>query len=105
MKVVKGKFRQFFELDLKDKETEEFFKSLGEKLRMLAGNCLNEKPWNLKSPIIEYSPYYFVRCKICSSSKLNNLKVGEYFNCEIRPYHAFCRKTKGITLTVNKVLR
>ena len=44
MKVVKGKFGQFFELDLKDEETEEFFKSLGEQLRMLAGNCLDEKP-------------------------------------------------------------
>ena len=30
MRVVKGKFGQFFELDLKDEETEEFFKSLGE---------------------------------------------------------------------------
>ena len=74
---------------------------------MLAGNCLDEKPWNLKSPIIEYGPYYSVRCKIYS----NNLKVGEYFRgyCEIRPSHAFCGKTtgvaKGITLAVNKVLR
>ena len=44
MKVVKGKFGQFFELDLKDEETEEFFKLLGEQLRMLAGNCLDENP-------------------------------------------------------------
>ena len=79
MNVRQGKFRQFFELDLKDEETEEFFKSLGEQLRMLAGNCLDEKPWNLKSPIVEYGPYYSVHCKIYSSSKLNNLKVGEYF--------------------------
>ena len=103
IRVVKGKFGQFFELDLKDEETEEFFKSLGEQLRMLAGNFLDEKPWNLKSPIIGYGPYYSVHCKIYS----NNLKVGEYFRdyCEIRPYHAFCGKTKGITLTVNKVLQ
>ena len=74
---------------------------------MLAENCLDEKPWNLKSPIIEYGPYYSVHCRIYSSSKLNNLKVGEYFcgYCEVRPYQAFCRKTKGITLTVNKVRR
>ena len=72
-------------LDLKDDETEEFFKLLGDWLRSLAGNCLDEKPWNLKSPIIEYGPYYSVCCKIYSSSKLNNLKVGEYFRgyCEI----------------------
>ena len=104
MRVVKGKFGQFFELDLKDEETEEFFKSLEEQLKMLPGNCLDEKPWNLKSPIIEYGPYYSVHCKIYSSSKLNNLKVGEHFRgyCEIRPYHTFCGKTKGITLAVNK---
>ena len=28
-----GKFGQFFELDLKDEETEEFFKSLGETIK------------------------------------------------------------------------
>ena len=79
MNVRQGNFGQFFELNLKDEETEEFFKSLREQLRMLAGKCLDEKPWNLKSPIVEYGPYYSVRCKIYSSSKLNNLKVGEYF--------------------------
>ena len=106
MRVVKGNFGQFFELDLKDEETEEFFKSLGEQLKMLAGNCFDEKPWNLKSPIIEYGPYYSVSCKIYSSSKISNLKVGEYFRgyCEISPYHVFCGKTKGITLAVNEVL-
>ena len=37
--------------------------------------------------------------------KMANLKVGEYFRgyCEIRPYHAFSGKTKGITFTLNKV--
>ena len=70
---------------------------------MLAGNCLDEKPWNLKSPIIEYGPYYSVRCKIYS----NNLKVGEYFRgyCKIRPYHVFSGKRKGIILAVNKALQ
>ena len=92
MRVVKGKFGKFFELDLKDDESEEFFKSLGELLRILAGGCLDEKPWNLKSPIIEYGPYYSIRCKIYSN--LNILKVGENFRgyCEIGPYHAFCGK-------------
>ena len=87
MRVIKGKFGQFFELDLKDDKTEEFFKLLVDQLKSLAGICLDEKPWNLKSPIIEYGPYYTVRCKIYS----NDLKVEEYFRgCEIRPYHAFC---------------
>ena len=44
VKVVKGKFGKFFELDIKDDESEEFFKSLGEKLRILAWGCLDEKP-------------------------------------------------------------
>ena len=79
MDVRKGKFDRFFESDLKDDESEEFFKSLGKTLSRVAAACLNEKPWNLKSPIIEYGPYYSVHCKIYSSSKLNNLKVGEYF--------------------------
>ena len=107
MRVVKGKFGNYFELDLKDNETEKFFKILGEQLQSLAGAYLNEKPWNLKSPIMEYGVFYSIRCKIHSSSKLNGLKVGEYFQgyCEIRPYHAFSGKTKGITFTLNKVIR
>ena len=51
MKMVKGKFRNYFELDLKDDDTDKFFKILGEQLQSLAGAYLNEKPWNLKSPI------------------------------------------------------
>ena len=31
MRVVKGKFGKFFDIDLKDDETEELFKSLGEQ--------------------------------------------------------------------------
>ena len=37
MRVEKGKFGKFFELDLKDDESEEFFKSLVENLRMFTG--------------------------------------------------------------------
>ena len=112
--VMKGKFGNYFELNLKDDDTEKFFKILGEQLQSLAGAYLNEKPWNLKSPIVEYGVFYSVHCKIHSNLKLNGLKVGEYFRgyCEIRPYHAFSGKTttgrgiaKGITFTLNKVIR
>ena len=44
MRVVKGKFGNYFELDLKDDDTENFFKILGEQLQSLAGAYLNEKP-------------------------------------------------------------
>ena len=104
MRVEKGKFGEFFELDLKDDESEEFFKSLVESLRMFTGVCFDEKPWNLKSPFIEYGPFYSIRCKIYASSQLNDLKVRENFRgyCEIRPYYAFCGKTKGITFALKK---
>ena len=105
--MVKGKFGNYFELDLKDDETEKFCKILREQLQSLAWAYLDKKPWNLKSPIVEYGVFYSVHCKIHSSSKLNGLKVGEYFRgyCEIRPYYAFSGKTKGITFTLNKVIR
>ena len=64
MRVVKGKCGKYFELDLKDDDTEKFFKILGEQLQSLAGAYLNEKPWNLKSPIVEYGIFYSIRCKI-----------------------------------------
>ena len=101
MRVVKSKFRNYFEVDLNDNETEEFFKHLRVQLKILAGAYLNEKPWNLKSPIVEYGAFYSIHCKIYSNSKLNGLKVGEYFRgyCEVRPYHAFSGK-KGITVTL-----
>ena len=79
MRVVKGKLGNYFELDLKDDDTEKFFKILEEQLQSLAGAYLDEKPWNLKSPIVEYEVFYFIHCKIHSSSKFNGLKVGEYF--------------------------
>ena len=37
MKVRQDKFGKFLELDLKDEESEEFFKLLGEQLWILAG--------------------------------------------------------------------
>ena len=89
MRVVKGKFGNYFELDLKGDDTEKFFKILGEQLLSLAGAYLDEKPWNLKSPIVEYGIFYSIRCNILKN--FNELKVGEYFRCycEVRPYHAF----------------
>ena len=77
MRVVIGEFENYFELDLKDDDTEKFFKILGEQLQSLAGAYLSEKPWNLKSPIVEYSIFYSIRCKI--PKNFNELKVGEYF--------------------------
>ena len=52
MRVVKGKFGNYFELDLKDDDLS------------LAGSYLNEKSWNLKSPIVKYGIFYSIRCKI-----------------------------------------
>ena len=62
MKVVQGKSGNYFELDIKDDKTEEFFKSLEKTLL----GCLGEKPWNIKSPLINYGGSYTVRCKIYS---------------------------------------
>ena len=103
MRAVKGKFGNYFELDLKDDDIEKFLKILGEQLQSLAGAYLNEKPWNLKPPIVEYGIFYSICFKI--PKNVNELKVGEYFRgyCEISPYHAFSGKAKGITFTLNKV--
>ena len=103
MRAVKGEFGNYFGLDLKDDDTEKFFQILGEQLQFLAGAYLSEKFWDLKFPITEYGMFYSIHCKI--PKNFNELKVGEYFQgyCEIRPYHAFSGKTKGITFTLNKV--
>ena len=45
MRVEQGKFGNYFELDIKDDKTEEFFKSLEETLLRASGCCLGEKPW------------------------------------------------------------
>ena len=105
MKVVQGKFRNYFELDTKDDKTEEFFKNLEETLLRAGGGCLGEKPWNIKSPLINYGGSYTVRCKIYPNSRLGNLKVGRYERgyCEITPYRAFIGKRNGVTIIVNNV--
>ena len=112
MRVVKSKLENYFELDIKDDDTEHFFKILGEQLQSLARAYCNEKPWNLKSPYIECGTFYSVHCKI--PKNFNRSKVGEYFPgyCEVRPYHTFSNKTtaewgiaKEITFTLNKVIR
>ena len=105
MKVVQGKFGNYFELDIKDNKTEEFFKSLEETLLRAGGSRLGEKPWNIKSPLINYGGFYTVRCKIYPNSRLGNLKVGRYERgyYEITPYRAFIGKQNGVTIIVNKV--
>ena len=96
MRVVKSKFGNYFELDLKNNDTEKFFKILGEQLQSLAGAYLDEKPWNLKSPIVEYEVFYSICCKI--PKNFNELKVGEYFRgyCEIRSYKLSQEKQKEL---------
>ena len=105
MKVVQGKFGNYFELNIKDDKTEEFFKSLEETLLIASAGCLGEKPWNIKLPLINYGGFYTVRCKIYPNSRLGNLKVGRYESsyCEITPYRAFIGKQNGVTIIVNKV--
>ena len=105
MKVVKGKFGNYFNLDIKDDKTKEFFKSLVETLLGVGGGCLGEKPWNIKSPLINDGGFYTVRCKIYPNSQIGNLKVGRYERgyCEITPYRAFIGKHNGITIIINKV--
>ena len=70
MRVEQGKFGNYFELDIKHDKTEEFFKSLEETLLGAGGSCLGEKPWNIKSPLINYGGFYTVRCKIYPNSRL-----------------------------------
>ena len=105
MRVEQGKFGNYFELDIKDDKTEELFKSLEETLLRAGGGCLSEKPWSIKSPLINYGGFCTVRCKIYSNSCLGNLKVGRYERgyCEITPYRAFIGKHNGVTIIINKV--
>ena len=105
MRVKQGKFGNYFELDIKDGKTEEFFKSLEETLLIVGGGCLGKKPLHIKSPLINYGGSYTVRCKIYPNSHLGNLKVGRYEcdYCEITPYRAFIGKCNGVTIIVNKV--
>ena len=78
MKVVNGKFGNYFNLDIKDDKTEEFFKSLEETLLRVSSGRLGKKLWNIKSPLINYGGFYTVRCKIYPNSQMGNLKVGRY---------------------------
>ena len=58
--VVYGGIRfdgNYLEIDIKDDETEEFFKSLVECLLRVGGGCLNKKPWHIKSALINYGGY------------------------------------------------
>ena len=57
MKVVKGKFGNYFNLDNKDDKTKTFFKSLEETLLRVGGGRLGEKPWHIKSPLINYGGF------------------------------------------------
>ena len=95
MKVTKGKFGRFLEIDL-NKESEEFFKFLEDTLRILAGSYLNEKPWNFKFHSREYGPFHVIHCKIYSSCQLVDVKVGELLlsYCEMKPYHASAAKPR-----------
>ena len=63
MKVTKSKFGCMLETDLIE-ESNEFFNSLEDKLRILAGSYLNEKPWGFKFPSREYGPFCVIHCKI-----------------------------------------
>ena len=105
MKVVKGKFGNYFELDIKDDKTEKFFKSLEETLLRVGGGRLGEKPWHIKLQVINYGGFYSVGCKIYPNSQMGNLKVGRYEcgYCKITPYRAFIGKHNGVTKIVNKV--
>ena len=105
IRVKQGKFGNYFELDIKDDKTKEFFKSLEETLLRAGGSCLGEKPWNIKLPLIHYGGFYTVGCKIYPNSCLGNLKVGRYERgyCEITPYRAFIGKQNGVMVIVNKI--
>ena len=97
--VVYGVIRldgNYLEIDIKDDETEEFFKSLIECLLRVGGGCLNEKPWHMKLPLINYGGYYLmVRCRV---DRPKELKVGRYYRgyCEIEIGKAFVYSNHGL---------
>ena len=97
MKIEKGKYENYFNPDIKDKETEEFIESLVETLLSISGYCSDEKPWRMKSPLIGCSSSYTLRCKIYPNFQLDNLRVGEYKRgyCEISSYRALTGKHGG----------
>ena len=48
-------------LDIKDDEMERFFIELIETLLRVGGGCINEKPWKIESPLMEYGGSYTIR--------------------------------------------
>ena len=64
-------------IDIKDDETERFFIELIETL-LRVGGCINEKPWKLESPLMEYGgSYTTIRCMVAPSSKLGFFRFWE----------------------------
>ena len=96
MRVEQGKFGNYFELDIKDNKTEEFFKSLKDTLLRVGGGCFGEKPWHIKSPLINYSGSYTVRCKIYPNSQMGNLTLFDMVGGMMAPQNVFdhCAKTR-----------
>ena len=62
-------------IDIKDDEAERFFVELIETLLRVGGGCINEKPWKIESPLIEYGGSYTIRCMVAPSSKLGSVGV------------------------------
>ena len=86
-------------LDIKDDETERFFIELIETLLRVGGGCINEKPWKIESPSMEYGGSYTIRCMVAPSSKLGSLDFGEYRRSwyELRVFAA-CKDGIGIVV-------
>ena len=84
-------------IDIKDDETERFFVELIETLLRVGGGCINEKPWKIESPLMEYGGSYTIRCMVAPSFKLGSLDFGEYRHgwCELRVFAA-CKDGIGI---------
>ena len=95
--------RNYLEIDIKDDETKEFFKSLIECLLRVRG-------YSLVSPLINYGGCYMLRCKADLQGKL---KLDRYCRgyCEIKivkefdysnswlPYTSIC----GVPLVIKNV--
>ena len=108
--IVYGGLRineNYFEIDIKDDATEDFFISLEETMLRVSGGCLGVKPWKIKSPLINYRGSYTVGCKILPSSSLGRLEGFGMCRrrwCEITPYFAFAgANINGIVIMLNKV--
>ena len=91
-------------LDIKDDDTETFFIELIETLLRVGGGCINEKPWKIESPLMEYGRSHTIRCMVVPSSKLGSLDFGEYRRgwCELRVFAA-CKDGIGIVVEEVKI--